>query len=215
MSRGPFVRLRPVAIGCLGLVWGGCSYLFVTGPPPRHARSGSFDCTTSNAAPVFDAIWGTLNTAGNISLASKGGPNMGFYAAGAVGSAILWGSSAIVGFSKTSRCREARKRVRECPGGMQQVDSLHCCWPGQRFIAEEAQCSGVPTCPPGMVASEASCQAPVARCPSGMQQVDSLHCCWPGQRFIVERAECSGVPTCPPGMVASGASCQAPPPDHR
>jgi hypothetical protein len=244
MSRGPSVGFRFVAIMCLGLVLGGCSYLFVSGPPLRPDRSRAFDCTTSNGWPVFDVIYGTVNTAANISLANKDDSKTNTYVAGAVGSVILWGSSALVGFGRTSRCRKAKRldgealpyeptpyespalgrarsgssiapQTRECPGGMQQVDSVHCCWPGQRFIVEGAQCSGKPTCPPGMVASGASCLAQVAECPSGMQQVDSVHCCWPGQRFIVEGAQCSGKPTCPPGMVASGASCLAPPPDHK
>jgi hypothetical protein len=195
MSRGLFVELRLIAIMCLGLMWGGCSYLFVTGPPPRHDRSGSFDCTTSNGWPVFDVVYGSVNTAANISLANNGGPKKDTYVAGAIGSAILWGSSAIVGFGRTSRCRKAK--------GLESVDVSP-----YEPTPYESPASG-------SARSPSSVPPQSHQCPAGMEKVDSVHCCWPGQRFIVEGAQCSGVPTCPPGMEASGASCKAPPPDHR
>ena len=83
-------------------------YLFVSGPPDRHEEMESFDCTTSNGWPIFDIVYGTLNTIGDVAIANKGGPNQAAFVAGAVGSAVLWGSSSIVGFGRTARCREAQ-----------------------------------------------------------------------------------------------------------
>jgi len=90
----------------------GCSYLFVDGPKPSRYQESS-DCTTSNGWPVFDLLYGTLNTVANIALANKGGPNQGAYVGGAVGSAILWYSSSIYGFTKTKECRDAQEEDPE------------------------------------------------------------------------------------------------------
>src|ERR1017187_3573842 len=109
------VRIFFVTIMCFCLpTWSGCSYLFVSGPPDNHTQVESFDCTTGNAWPVFDAVYGTINTVSAAAVASKGGPNQEAAKAGAFGSAILWGSSSIVGFSKTSRCREAKALADAC-----------------------------------------------------------------------------------------------------
>ena len=188
------MEFRFVAVICLGLVWGGCSYLFVRGPPPPEERLGSFDCTTSNGWPVFDLIYGTVNTGANIYLANKGGPNAATSVAGAIGSAILWGSSGIVGFDRTKRCREAK---------------------GLDFEVSPYEPTPYESPEPGRVRSPSSFPQQSRQCPAGMKRVDSVHCCWPGQRFILEGAQCSGVPSCPPGMVASGASCKAPLPEPK
>jgi hypothetical protein len=237
MLQQALVQFRSIAIVCLGLLCGGCSYLFVNGPSP--GPGGADHCTTSNGWPAFDMVYGTVNTGADIWAATKSGPYQGVYAVGAIGSALLWGSSAITGFSRTSKCREAKglepdgvepyapppygssapgggqgfssspQPTHQCPAGMQEKGGGHCCWPGQRFAAESAQCIGAPICPTGTVASGASCKPLEAGCPAGMQRKDSQHCCWPGQAFVPEKAECVGVPTCPEGMMASGASCTA------
>ena len=108
MSRILFSKIGLIALMCLPFTWSGCSYLFVSGPPDNKARPDSFDCTTSNGWPIFDAIYGTINTAADLAMASRAGSNQGVYAVGALGSAVLWGSSSMVGFGRTSRCREAK-----------------------------------------------------------------------------------------------------------
>ncbi len=169
------MRFGLVTVTCLCLMAGGCSFLFVTGAPAGHDRLEYFDCTTSYGWPTFDAIYGTVNTAANIGMASKGGPSQSTYTGGAILSAILWGSSSAVGFGKVSGCRKAKglefgeeedapdepapQETRQCPAGMRLVDSVHCCGPGQRFVSDGAECRGAPTCPRGTVASGASCKA--------------------------------------------------------
>jgi hypothetical protein len=204
MSREPFVGLRFLAILTLGLTWGGCSFLFVTGPPPRVDRSTSVDCTTSNGWPAFDLIYGTLNTAVNIWAAQKGGPQSSTYTAGAIGSALLWGSSAIVGFGRTSRCREALGLDEDSSPDESTSYEV----PTPRRPESESTSYEVPT--PGRPESASSMKSRTRGCPGGMHRVDSVHCCWPGQRFIVDGASCRGTPICPPGMVASGATCTPP-----
>jgi hypothetical protein len=45
--------LRALAV----LVLGGCSFLFVQGPPEHHDRLAYFDCTTSRLGPWLDVGW--------------------------------------------------------------------------------------------------------------------------------------------------------------
>jgi hypothetical protein len=44
-------------LACVALSFApGCSYLLVSGPPAEHERLAYFDCTTSRAAPIEDAV---------------------------------------------------------------------------------------------------------------------------------------------------------------
>ena len=61
----------------------------------------------------------------------------------------------------------------ECPPGMQVVDSEHCCWPGQRFVADRGVCRGTPICPAGHVAAGASCVAVPTGTPRAVQDPGS------------------------------------------
>jgi hypothetical protein len=51
------------------LVWvmvaslSGCSFAFVSGPPPRHEELPAFDCTESRVAPVLDTLFTVLQVA--------------------------------------------------------------------------------------------------------------------------------------------------------
>jgi hypothetical protein len=70
-------------------------------------------------------------------------------------------------FDGERKIAQADQEADICPPGMQPVDEEHCCWPGQRFVAERQTCKGKPVCPPGMSAAGASCvPTPVAPRPA-------------------------------------------------
>src|SRR5262245_13992971 len=49
----------------------GCSFLFVTGPPPHHEELRDFHCTASRAAPVVDTVFAILQGANLIVAAAS------------------------------------------------------------------------------------------------------------------------------------------------
>ncbi len=85
---------------------GGCSYLFVT--PPHDSYGGSVvGCTTSKAAPAVDTLFVFTNVASAIYVAGKDNVSNKDTAVGfGLGVAALWLSSAIYGYSNTSKCEE-------------------------------------------------------------------------------------------------------------
>jgi hypothetical protein len=100
------------------LVNSACGFVLTQAPPQGHERLPYFSCTQSNAGPIIDVIWGGLNILG--ALAASGDPNSAYYSNNrgqvvAVGLAwgVVSGSSAIVGFGKTSRCRTAMRQLAE------------------------------------------------------------------------------------------------------
>ena len=56
-----------------------------------------------------------------------------------------------------SRVAQANPQVATCPPGMVLANETNCCWPGQRFSSAHGTCQGIPVCPAGMVAVNASC----------------------------------------------------------
>jgi hypothetical protein len=96
----------------------GCSFLFVKGPPANHAQMNSFDCSDGNGWPVFDLIWAGLNGLGAASAAGDDenpdpqATDPGTVVAVGLGWLVLSGASAIYGFTKVSKCKDA-KRLRD------------------------------------------------------------------------------------------------------
>ncbi len=94
----------------------GCSFVLVQGPPRGRGQPASFSCTRSNAVPVVDAVLaGTSLFVGATLLAATGGHTdtwIGPYAV--VGTTftlegMVFGVSSLVGFRRTSDCREAQR----------------------------------------------------------------------------------------------------------
>lgn len=113
-----------VAAALLSVTAGGCSFLFVNGPPPDHKTSNFFGCTSSNTIPFVDIAF----AAGSVLEAVEGGAgaqsqNYNTTTASRTGEAVTFGvtaavlaASAAYGFSKTSQCREAlADLVRRAP----------------------------------------------------------------------------------------------------
>jgi len=108
------------------LALSGCSFAFVTGPPPNHAQLSYFDCTTSRLAPVLDTALTALMLLDVISLGATsdndwartnscnvGDPNCPVISRhgamlldGALGVAGAAGMA--FGWSRTSQCRSAK-----------------------------------------------------------------------------------------------------------
>lgn len=114
-------RILPVVfVGFLLAASSGCGYVLTSGPPPDHMGRTSFSCTEGNLGPTLDAVWGGLYLVGGMLAAttpdafdpSTGATQGEIVAYGLLGGG-LWGSSAIVGFKKTDRCRDAKRALRE------------------------------------------------------------------------------------------------------
>lgn len=114
---------RSLAISvALAAASGGCSWVFVDGPPAAHKQLPYFECTSSNAWPVVDTVFGVataLEAATLLASTRSSGANTA--AAVAAGEAVIFGASAVSGYQKTSSCREAKaellQRLYRLPSG--------------------------------------------------------------------------------------------------
>ena len=103
-----------VALLALAMTVGGCSLVFVEGPPPLRERRRQLDCTTSSALPFVDL---TLSVASLLTVLGVAATPHGAFGGTstsrigiASGGLILGGltaTSAGVGFWRVSACNEA------------------------------------------------------------------------------------------------------------
>lgn len=118
----PRPGLRSLVLGAALAGATGCSFVLVHGPPAGPERSAALSGTRSNAFPILDAIVaGTgLFVGGTLIAAGSGSAWTAPYAVVGAGFALeglLFGTSAVTGFAKTSRCRAAlRERGAREPG---------------------------------------------------------------------------------------------------
>jgi hypothetical protein len=120
-ARSPRTRLATLTLALLlATATAGCSFFLVHGPPAAPEALTPVSCTRSNAVPFLDAVVaGTALLVGVPLLVSGRGDDVGwtvpFQVAGAgfALEGLVFGSSAIAGFRKTSRCREALRRLTE------------------------------------------------------------------------------------------------------
>ena len=88
----------------------GCSWIFVKPLPPDYRPGDPVDCTTSQVAHGFDALFAMSSVgvaafeAGQDGFKSIGAPVFVAFVAGS-----LWLSSAIYGYRKTSACLKAKQ----------------------------------------------------------------------------------------------------------
>ena len=98
----------------------GCSFVFVDGPPKRHAQMTTFDCSTSRAVPVLDSLFTALQLV-NLGIAVKdtnqdwndiykNSPPFSRKTGGIVYAvlAAVGAGGAYYGFSRTTACRDAK-----------------------------------------------------------------------------------------------------------
>lgn len=96
-----------LAVACVAPLLGGCSFLFVDGPPPRHRSLAYFDCTSSRLAPITDLVLGGLEGLAVADDVGRGPRNdSSVIAPAAVAAAFV--ASGIVGFMRVSSCNEAK-----------------------------------------------------------------------------------------------------------
>lgn len=107
--------LRCIAVvGACALGSGGCSYLFVDGPPQQHKQLPYFTCSRSKAWPVVDSVIGGVYGIAAVSAFAAGESNQAAIGSGVVagGVAALFVASAISGFRDASECREATEELQ-------------------------------------------------------------------------------------------------------
>jgi hypothetical protein len=100
-----------LALCIIVLTAGGCSYVFVDGPPKNHAQLPYFECSSSKAWPVVDAVMAaSLGLAATAAFADGGSSSNdtseGFVAAA---EAAAFAISALSGYQKVAECREAKE----------------------------------------------------------------------------------------------------------
>lgn len=96
----------------------GCSFVLVHGPPAGHDQLAAFSCTRSNALPILDAIaagtsmfLGAKLLSANTSDAADWAAPIVVVGAGFALEGLLYGTSAVSGVVKTSRCRAALREL--------------------------------------------------------------------------------------------------------
>ncbi len=106
--------LAPLAVAALSTALGGCSFAFVSGPPPNHRTSAFFTCTSSNGVPILDTIAATIGLIDVASFATSSASGSSTTTGSRTSDALVLGAgaallatSAAYGFKKTSECREA------------------------------------------------------------------------------------------------------------
>lgn len=140
----------------IGLVLGGCSFVFVSGPPPNHAQLPTFECSSSRVVPALDTAWTVLQTLNLIVAASESdgdwsntfGGNPPFSRGTAIPlyavAALLGAGGMYYGFTKTGDCRRAREE--QLARAMQQPRPIGT-WPPPPAGAPQPLPPGAPPAP--------------------------------------------------------------------
>lgn len=97
------------------LLVSGCGFIFSKGPPTGHEQMDSFSCNESNAPPVLDIVWGSLNVLGAIAAAVS--PSSYEHPGEIVAVGLAWGVfssvSAAHGFKQSRRCQRALQQLAD------------------------------------------------------------------------------------------------------
>jgi hypothetical protein len=128
------------AIGlCAVMALSSCSFFFVEGPPPKYARPKGyyFSCTESRALPTLDAVLAAGYAVMAVAVASM--EDEEFDSEDEDGRAVrqrmiitgvawaaIFGGSSLIGFRRSSDCREARwEMFRELQQPQPAVPAFH------------------------------------------------------------------------------------------
>ncbi len=124
-------RIRPVPHGAtvallvlLPMTTGACGFLFSHAPPEGYEQMDYFSCTEGNVGPALDIVWASLNLVGAMMAASNPDTyeNSDQIIAVGLSWAIVSGISAGVGFSKSKKCRAAKRQLAERQASEQGAD---------------------------------------------------------------------------------------------
>ena len=107
------MKPNPILLGLSSLLCTGCGALLTNGPPAGHAQMDSFSCTTSDAAPILDAVGTgvTLLLVATSVVTPEWHPNSKRIIAGGAAWGVVSGLSAADGFRKAKRCRAAYRQL--------------------------------------------------------------------------------------------------------
>ena len=104
---------RPILRSVLAaLTLNGCSFIFVHGPPATYPQARSFECSSSNAAPIIDTVLSVTTPLGfGLSYLNDSSQRTG---AGIATAAVWTGAfiaSAMYGYHTTAACRQAQAEL--------------------------------------------------------------------------------------------------------
>lgn len=107
------MKPKLVLLGFLSLLLSGCGFVFSKAPPTGHEQMESFTCTESDAGPILDVVWASLNVLGAATAASD--PSAYENSGQIVAVGLAWGIfssfSAASGFNKSKQCRRALQQL--------------------------------------------------------------------------------------------------------
>jgi uncharacterized protein YjdB len=107
------MKPKLIVLGFLSLLSTGCGFVFTHAPPTGHEQMESFTCTESDAGPILDVVWASLNVLGAAAAASD--PNAYENSGQIVTVGLAWGVfsslSAASGFKKSKQCRRALQQL--------------------------------------------------------------------------------------------------------
>jgi hypothetical protein len=111
------MRRGLVVVLCSSLVLGGCSFVFVKGPPANHEQLPAVTCTESWIVPGLDTAFTAIQVISLAYAASASEWNENFLSrTGSIvlyaGLAALGGAGMYYGFTRTKRCRAAKAQSR-------------------------------------------------------------------------------------------------------
>jgi hypothetical protein len=117
MHSGNLTRVALLAL--LPLATGSCGFIFSHAPPEGHEQMQHFTCTESNAGPIIDIIWASLNFLGAVAAASN--PeyyrDQGYEPGPIIAGGVIWGTvssaAAGVGFQKSKKCKAAKLQLAQ------------------------------------------------------------------------------------------------------
>lgn len=107
--------MRLVFAGCVWLIASGCGFVFSKGPPTGHEQLESFTCNESNAGPILDVIWASLNVIGAVAAASdrQSYDHPEQVIAVGLGWGVFSSVAAAHGFNKSKQCRQALEQLAD------------------------------------------------------------------------------------------------------
>ncbi|HEV2671460.1 MAG TPA: Ig-like domain-containing protein [Gemmatimonadales bacterium] len=109
------MKPTPILLGLLSVQLTGCGFIISKGPPTGHEQMLSFSCTESNAGPILDIVWASLNVLGAVAAASDRSAyeNPDQIVAVGLGWGVVSSFSAASGFKKSKECRRALQQLAE------------------------------------------------------------------------------------------------------
>lgn len=113
LDRTSFPAALRLALCALVVSTGGCSYVFVDGPPKNHAQLPYFECSSSKAWPVLDVVLAaSLGVGASAAFADRGSSSSDTSEAViAAAEAALFAVSALTGYQRVGECREAKDQL--------------------------------------------------------------------------------------------------------